>query len=163
MPIKTLEDLFTETLKDMYYVEKKLVKTLPTMEKKAVDQELKDAINSHAAETEIHVARLEQVFEACEIKPQAKKCEALEGLLEEANEVLEDIKDDRAMDAEIISSAQTVEHYEMARYGALIAWAKELGWNEAADIMQETLDEEESADQKLSDIAEDAVNQRAAA
>ncbi|MBK8769368.1 MAG: ferritin-like domain-containing protein [Rhizobiales bacterium] len=163
MPIKTLEDLFTETLKDMYYVEKKLVKTLPTMEKKAVDQELKDAINSHAAETETHVARLEQVFEACEIKPQAKKCEALEGLLEEANEVLEDIKDDRAMDAAIISSAQTVEHYEMARYGALIAWAKELGWNEAADIMQETLDEEESADQKLSDIAEDAVNQRAAA
>ena len=163
MPIKTLEDLFTETLKDMYYVEKKLVKTLPTMEKKAVDQELKDAINSHAAETETHVARLEQVFEACEIKPQAKKCEALEGLLEEANEVLEEIKDDRAMDAAIISSAQTVEHYEMARYGALIAWAKELGWNEAADIMQETLDEEESADQKLSDIAEDAVNQRAAA
>ncbi len=163
MPIKTLEDLFTETLKDMYYVEKKLVKTLPSMEKKAVDQELKDAINSHAAETETHVARLEQVFEACEIKPQAKKCEALEGLLEEANGVLEDIKDDRAMDAAIISSAQTVEHYEMARYGALIAWAKELGWNEAADIMQETLDEEESADQKLSDIAEDAVNQRAAA
>jgi len=163
MPIKTLEDLFTETLKDMYYVEKKLVKTLPTMEKKAVDQELKDAINSHAAETETHVARLEQVFEACEIKPQAKKCEALEGLLEEANEVLEDIKDDRAMDAAIISSAQTVEHYEMARYGALIAWAKELGWNEAADIMQETLDEEESADQKLSDIAEQALNQRAAA
>ena len=81
MPIKTLEDLFTETLKDMYYVEKKLVKTLPTMEKKAVDQELKDAINSHAAETETHVARLEQVFEACEIKPQAKKCEALEGLV----------------------------------------------------------------------------------
>lgn len=163
MPIKTLEDLFTETLKDMYYVEKKLVKTLPTMEKKAVDQELKDAINSHAAETETHVARLEQVFEACEIKPQAKKCEALEGLLEEANEVLEDIKDDRAMDAAIISSAQTVEHYEMARYGSLIAWARELGFNEAADIMQETLDEEESADQKLSDIAEDAVNQRAAA
>ena len=163
MPIKTLEDPFTETLKDMYYVEKKLVKTLPSMEKKAVDQELKDAINSHAAETETHVARLEQVFEACEIKPQAKKCEALEGLLEEANGVLEDIKDDRAMDAAIISSAQTVEHYEMARYGALIAWAKELGWNEAADIMQETLDEEESADQKLSDIAEDAVNQRAAA
>ena len=163
MPIKTLEDLFTETLKDMYYVEKKLVKTLPSMEKKAVDQELKDAINSHAAETETHVARLEQVFEACEIKPQAKKCEALEGLLEEANEVLEDIKDDRAMDAAIISSAQTVEHYEMARYGSLIAWARELGFNEAADIMQETLDEEESADQKLSDIAEDAVNQRAAA
>ena len=163
MPIKTLEDLFTETLKDMYYVEKKLVKTLPTMEKKAVDQELKDAINSHAAETETHVARLEQVFEACEIKPQAKKCEALEGLLEEANEVLEDIKDDRAMDAAIISSAQTVEHYEMARYGSLIAWARELGFNEAADIIQETLDEEESADQKLSDIAEDAVNQRAAA
>jgi len=163
MPIKTLEDLFTETLKDMYYVEKKLVKTLPTMEKKAVDQELKDAINSHAAETETHVARLEQVFEACEYKPQAKKCEALEGLLEEANEVLEEIKDDRAMDAAIISSAQTVEHYEMARYGSLIAWARELGFNEAADIMQETLDEEESADQKLSDIAEDAVNQRAAA
>ena len=86
-----------------------------------------------------------------------------EGLLEEANEVLEDIKDDRAMDAAIISSAQTVEHYEMARYGSLIAWARELGFNEAADIMQETLDEEESADQKLSDIAEDAVNQRAAA
>ncbi len=163
MPIKTLEDLFTETLKDMYYVEKKLVKTLPTMEKKAVDQELKDAINSHAAETETHVARLEQVFEACEIKPQAKKCEALEGLLEEANEVLEDMKDDRAMDAAIISSAQTAEHYVMARYGSLIAWARELGFNEAADIMQETLDEEESADQKLSDIAEDAVNQRAAA
>jgi ferritin-like metal-binding protein YciE len=109
------------------------------------------------------VSRLEEVFEVCEIKPQAKKCEALEGLLEEANEVLESVKDERAMDAAIISSAQTVEHYEIARYGALISWAKELGWSEAADILQQTLDEEESADEKLSDIAEAAVNQRAAA
>lgn len=163
MNVKTLDDLFAETLKDMYYVEKKLVKILPTMEKKASSPDLKQAISNHCDETETHVTRLEKVFELCDIKPQAKKCEALEGLHSEAQEVLESVKDESVLDAAIISSAQTVEHYEIARYGTLISWARELGNSEAADILQETLDEEEAADQTLTDVAVSSANQRAAA
>ncbi len=163
MPIKTLDDLFLETLKDIYYAEKKLVKTLPGMAKKARAPELKAAIESHAAETEIHVKRLEEVFAAMEKKPVAKKCEALEGLLKEAEEVTSEIEDDRTLDAAIISSSQTVEHYEIARYGTLVAWARELGMDDAESILQETLDEESAADEKLSALAEQSVNQRAAA
>lgn len=163
MTIKSLDDLFVETLKDIYYAEKKLVKTLPTMAKKAMSDDLKKAIEDHCDETENHVARLEQVFEIFEVKPQAKKCEALEGLLDEATEVLSSIKDEKSMDAAIIASAQTVEHYEIARYGSMVSWARELGRSDAADILQETLDEEHAADQTLTDCAETAANERAAA
>lgn len=163
MPVKTLEDLFLETLKDIYYAEKKLVKTLPQMAKKAKSPDLKAAIEMHATETETHVERLEEVFAAMEKKPVAKKCEALEGLLKEAEEVTSEIEDPRTLDAAIISSAQTVEHYEIARYGTLVAWARELGMDDAESILQETLDEESGADEKLSALAEQSVNQQAAA
>lgn len=163
MAVKTLEDLFHETLKDMYYAEKKLVKTLPKMAKQAASPELKTAIEEHLAETETHVQRLEQVFAEIGKKPVAKKCEALEGLLKEAEEVMADIDDDDTLDAAIISSAQTVEHYEMARYGTLACWAGDLGYDEAESLLRETLDEEEAADEKLSRLAESSVNQKAAA
>ena len=163
MPVKTLEDLFLETLKDIYYAEKKLVKSLPGMAKKAKSADLKAAIEMHASETETHVERLEEVFAAMEKKPAAKKCEALEGLLAEAEDVTSEIEDPRTLDAAIISSAQTVEHYEIARYGTLVAWARELGMDDAESILQETLDEESAADEKLSALAEQSVNQRAAA
>lgn len=163
MAVKTLEDLFLETIKDMYYAEKKLVKTLPKMAKTADSPELKAAIESHLSETETHVDRLEQVFASIDKKPVAKKCEALEGLLKEAEEVMADIDDGHTMDAAIIASAQTVEHYEIARYGTLACWARELGFDDAESLLQETLDEEEAADEKLSSIAEASVNQKAAA
>ncbi len=131
MTVKTLEDLFLETLKDICYAEKKLVKTLPKMAKQAASVELKEAIQSHLTETEGQVERLEKVFAAMDKKPVAKKCEALEGLLKEAEEVMAEIEDDRTLDAAIISSAQTIEHYEIARYGTLACWARELGMKEA--------------------------------
>lgn len=163
MTVKTLNDLFVETLKDLYYVENKLVKTLPKMADKASSDELKEAIHEHLAETETHVRRLEQVFELIGVKPKARTCEALEGLIKEAEETMGEIDDDQTLDAAIISSAQTVEHYEIARYGTLACWASEIGNSEVAELLEQTLEEEKSADEKLSDIAEEAVNQRAAA
>jgi ferritin-like metal-binding protein YciE len=163
MTVKTLEDLFYETLKDIYYAEKKLVKTLPKMAKMASAPELKKAIDGHLSETEFHVQRLEQVFTAIDKRAVAKKCEALEGLLKEAEEVMSEIEDKETLDAAIISSAQTVEHYEIARYGTLATWARELGNRDVAGVLEATLEEEKNADEKLSDLAEDAVNQRAAA
>jgi ferritin-like metal-binding protein YciE len=163
MTVKTLDDLFHETLKDIYYAEKKLVKTLPKMAKKAVSPRLKQAIQSHLAETEGHVERLEEVFEAIGKKPAAKKCEALEGLLKEADGLLAEIADERALDAAIISSAQAVEHYEIARYGTLAAWAEELGFDGAAKTLRSTLDEEMAADEALSGLAGEYVNHQAAA
>ena len=163
MAVTTLEDLFYETLKDIYYAEKKLVRTLPKMAKKAGSPELKEAIQSHLAETEGQVQRLEQVFASMEKKPVAKKCEAMDGLISEADEVLSEIQDKRTLDAAIISSAQTVEHYEIARYGTLICWARELGMSEAEALLQETLEEEKAADMKLSGLAESYINQQAAA
>jgi len=161
--VRTLDDLFHETLQDMYYVEKKLVKTLPKMAKQATSPELKTAIEEHLAETETHVERVEQVFAEIEQKPVAKKCEALEGLLKEVEEVMADIEDDDTLDAAIISSAQTVEHYEIARYGTLACWAGDLGHDEAESLLREILDEEEAADEKLSRLAEASVNRQAAA
>jgi ferritin-like metal-binding protein YciE len=163
MAVKTLEDLFYETLKDIYYAEKKLVKTLPKMAKKASAPELREAIEAHLSETEIHVDRLEKIFNVIDKRAAAKKCEALEGLLKEAEEVMSEIEDKETLDAAIISSAQTVEHYEIARYGTLATWAGELGHNAAVQLLEETLQEEKNADEKLSDLAEDAVNQKAAA
>lgn len=163
MTVKTLNDLFVETLKDLYYVEKKLVKTLPKMAGKATSGELKQAIEDHLAETQTHVQRLEQVFELLDTKAEAKTCEALEGLIREADETTGEIDDEQTLDAAIISSAQTVEHYEIARYGTLACWAAEIGNTEIAELLEQTLEEEKAADEKLSVIAEDAINQRAAA
>ena len=163
MTVNTLNDLFIETLKDLYYVEKKLVKTLPTMAQKASSEELKQAIQSHLSETEIHVQRLEQVFALLDKKASGKTCEAIEGLIREAEEVMGQIANEQTLDAAIISSAQTVEHYEIARYGTLACWAAEIGNSEVAELLEQTLEEEKAADEKLSEIAEDAVNERAAA
>lgn len=163
MTVNTLNDLFIETLKDLYYVEKKLVKTLPTMAQKASSEDLKQAIEEHLSETETHVQRLEQVFELLDQKASGKVCEAIEGLIREAEEVMGEIADEQTLDAAIISSAQTVEHYEIARYGTLACWAAEIGNSEVAELLEQTLEEEKAADEKLSEIAEDAVNQRAAA
>lgn len=163
MSIGKLNDLFHETLKDIYYAEKKLVGALPKMAKKAGSADLRAAIENHLDETKGHVQRLEQVFEIIDKKAAAKKCEAIEGILGEADEVTGEVKDQATLDAAIISSGQTVEHYEIARYGTLCAWARQLGLDEAEELLAATLEEEKAADQKLSDLAEDAVNQRAAA
>ncbi len=163
MTVKTLNDLFMETLKDIYYAEKKLVKTLPKMAKKASSPSLKGAIEAHLSETEIHVERLEEIFQSLGKKPVAKKCEALEGILKEADEVTSEIEDRETLDAAIISSAQTVEHYEIARYGTLACWARLLGMETAENLLQNTLDEERDADHKLSSLAEGSINQKAAA
>jgi ferritin-like metal-binding protein YciE len=163
MSVKTLNDLFVETLKDLYYVEKKLVKTLPKLAEKATAPELRQAMEDHLEETETHVQRLEQIFELLDQRASAKTCEALEGLIREADEVTGEIDDEQTMDAALISSAQTVEHYEIARYGTLACWAAEIGNTEVAELLEQTLEEEKAADEKLSMIAEDQINQRAAA
>ena len=163
MSVKTLNDLFVETLKDLYYVEKKLVKTLPKMSEKATSPELRQAMEDHLRETETHVQRLEQVFELLGQRASAKTCEALEGLIREADETTGEIEDEQTLDAALISSAQTVEHYEIARYGTLACWAAEIGNTEVAELLEQTLEEEKAADEKLSVIAEDQINQRAAA
>jgi ferritin-like metal-binding protein YciE len=163
MTVKTLNDLFVETLKDLYYVEKKLVKTLPKLAKKATSPELKQAMEDHLEETETHVQRLEKIFEMLDQRATAKTCEALEGLIRETDEVTGEIDDEQTLDAALISSAQTVEHYEIARYGTLACWAAEIGNTDIAELLEQTLEEEKAADEKLSMIAEDQINQRAAA
>lgn len=162
MTVKNLEDLFHETLKDIYFAEKKLVKTLPKMAKAASSPELKKTITAHLAETEGQVTRLEKVFAAMDWKPVAKKCEAIEGLVKEADEVMAEIEDAMTLDAAIISSAQTVEHYEIARYTTLVCWAQKLGRDDVESLLQETLDQELKADQTLEGLAEDVEVKKAA-
>jgi ferritin-like metal-binding protein YciE len=150
----SLEALFEDTLRDMYYAEKKLTRILPKMAKKATTPELADAFTSHAQETEGQVERIERVFALLDKTARGKKCEALEGLAAEGDHVMQEAEEDGVMDCGLIGSAQAVEHYEIARYGALIAWAKQLDMTEAADLLVESLEEEKAADEKLSGIAE---------
>ena len=157
MPLNTLDALFEDTLRDMYYAEKKLVRTLPKMAKKATSEDLADAFNSHKAETEGHVERIEKIFEILGKSARAKKCEAMEGLAKEGEHVMEEADEDGVLDAGLIASAQAVEHYEIARYGTLIAWANQLDLADAASLLEENLAEEKAADEKLTSIAE-AVN-----
>jgi ferritin-like metal-binding protein YciE len=154
MAMDSLEALFEDTLRDMYYAEKKLTRILPKMAKKATTQELVDAFTSHAEETAGQVERIEKVFEMLDKAARGKKCEALEGLSAEGDHVMEEAEEDGVMDAGLIASAQAVEHYEIARYGALIAWAKQLELTDAADLLVESLEQEKAADEKLSGIAE---------
>jgi ferritin-like metal-binding protein YciE len=154
MSLNTLDALFEDSLRDMYYAEKKLVKTLPKMAKKASSEELADAFNSHKAETEGHVERLEKVFEMLGKTARAKKCEAMEGLAKEGSHVMDEAEEDGVMDAGLIASAQAVEHYEIARYGTLVAWANQLDMADAASLLEENLAEEKAADEKLTSIAE---------
>jgi ferritin-like metal-binding protein YciE len=154
MALNTLDALFEDTLRDMYYAEKKLVKTLPKMAKKASSEELAEAFNSHKTETEGQVERIEKVFEIIGKTARAKKCEAMEGLTKEGTHVMEEADEDGVMDAGLIATAQAVEHYEIARYGTLIAWANQLDLADAASLLEENLSEEKAADEKLSSIAE---------
>ena len=160
---KTLDDLFHDTLKDIYFAEKKLVATLPKLAKAAQHPQLKMAFEKHLTETEGHVERLERVFGIIGKKPQGKTCDAIVGLAEEGAEIMKDYKGSPALDAGLIGAAQAVEHYEISRYGTLRTWAQELGLGDAASLLQATLDEEKGADQKLTAIAESTVNQDAEA
>ncbi len=162
MKITTMQDLFTHTLKDIYYAEKKLVIVLPKMAKKASDPELKRAFEDHLAQTETHVTRLEDVFRTIGVEPRGVKCEAIEGIIEEGKDVMQEVKDPQVLDAGLLSAAQAVEHYEISRYGTLVAWAEQLGYEEAVPILNETLGEEKEADRLLTEIAESDVNRKAA-
>ena len=161
--IETLDDLFVHQLRDIYYAEKRIVKALPKMIDKASDSDLKTGLRDHLDETRNHVARVEQVFEMHGVKAKAVDCPAIDGIIEEANEVIGDVADKDVLDAAIIAAAQAVEHYEIARYGTLIAWAKQLGRDDCAAVLAETLEEEKAADEKLTEVAESRVNMEAAA
>ena len=158
---KNLSELFHDTLKDIYFAEKKILAALPKMAKAAQNEDLKAAFEKHHDQTEDHVARLEQVFGEIDTKPQGKTCDAIMGILAEGQEIIKDYKGSPALDAGLISAAQAVEHYEITRYGTLATWADELGLTEAARLLKETLAEEEETDKSLSELAESAVNQEA--
>jgi ferritin-like metal-binding protein YciE len=160
--MKSLQDLFVNLLKDMYYAEKQILKTLPTLAKKADSDELRQAFEHHLKETEGQVQRLEQVFALCDLKPSGKTCHAIKGILEEGDEDIKHAKDPDVLDAGMIADAQAVEHYEIARYGTLIAWARQLGMSDAASLLQQTLDQEYNADQTLTRLAEGRLNRQAA-
>ena len=160
--IKTMNDLFVHQLQDIYYAEKQLVKALPTMAKRAADPELKQGFLTHLDETNTHVTRLEQVFQMHGAEVKAVDCPAIDGIIEEADEVTGEVADKAVLDAALINAAQAAEHYEITRYGSLVAWAKQLGRNDCASVLQKTLEEEKETDRKLTMIAESKVNLRAA-
>jgi len=159
---KSLQDLFVHLLKDIYYAEKQILKALPKMAKKADSNELRKAFEHHLKETEGQVARLEQVFALCDLKPSGKTCHAIKGIIEEGEEDMKDAKAPDVLDAGMIADAQAVEHYEIARYGTMIAWAKQLGMKDAASLLQQTLDQEYNADRTLTKLAEGSLNRQAA-
>lgn len=159
--IATLDDLFVHTLQDIYYAENQITKALPKMIGKATSPELKQGFEMHLRETEGQIARLERVFEMHGEKPKAVQCPAIDGIIKEANEVAGDIADKDVLDAALVASAQAVEHYEITRYGTLIAWAKQLGRDDCAAVLAETLEEEKATDAKLSQMAETNVNRQA--
>jgi len=159
---KTLENLFLENLKDIYYAEKKILVALPKMAKAVNSDQLRAAFEQHVEETKGQVDRLLQVFKMLKQPAKGKTCPAILGLVEEGEEVMEDFEDSSALDAGLLSGAQAVEHYEMARYGTLIAWAQQLNMPEAAKLLQQTLDEEKKTDATLSKLAGGVINQKAA-
>ncbi|MBV9564664.1 MAG: ferritin-like domain-containing protein [Bradyrhizobium sp.] len=160
--IKTMNELFVHQLQDIYYAEQQLVKALQTMAGKATDKQLKEGFLSHLDETRTHVQRLEQVFQMCGLKVKAVDCPAIDGIIEEADEVAGEVADKAVLDAALINAGQAAEHYEIARYGTLITWARQLGRTDIASILQKTLDEEKTADKKLTSLAEGKINLRAA-
>ncbi len=163
MTINTMDDLFVATLQDVYYAEHQILKAMPDMIKKAHGSELKQALENHRRETEGQVERLESVFEQLDMKATGKKCDAIEGIIAEAKEHMSEIENEDVLDAGLIGAAQAVEHYEISRYGTLIEWAKELGLDEAAELLGETLEQEKNADMLLTEIARTSTNRRAAA
>lgn len=159
--IKKLNELFHDTLMDVYFAENKIVDTLPKMEKAAKSKELKAAFVKHLAETKVHVERLEEVFKIIGEKPQKKTCAAILGITDEGDEIMQEYDGSPALDAGLLAAAQAVEHYEMSRYGTLRTWALELGMEDAAKLLQTTLDEEQATDIALTTIATAVVNQKA--
>lgn len=163
MTVKTMDELFLDGLKDMYYAEKQILKSLPKMARKASSKELSAAFEDHQKETEGQIERLEQVFEGLGKAARGKKCDAIEGLIDEAKEKMEDVEDKAVLDAGLLADAQAVEHYEIARYGTLVEWAKLLGHGDAAKLLKANLDEEEATDKKLNGLARSQVNKTAMA
>ena len=157
-PIKNLDDLFVHTLQDIYYAEQQITKALPQMISKVSDPQLKQALQEHLGETRNQIKRAEQVFQMHKAEAKAVKCPAIDGIITEAQEIMGDAKDNEVLDAAALAAAQAVEHYEIARYGTLIAWAQQLGRNDCADVLRQTLDEEKAADLKLTEVAEARVN-----
>jgi ferritin-like metal-binding protein YciE len=160
--VTTLHEAFIEELRDTYDAEKQLVKALPKMAKAATAEELRTAFQSHLEETRAQVERLERVFENLDEKPRGKHCDGMAGIIEEGQTVMEEDFDEATMDACLIAAGQRAEHYEMAAYGTLVAWAQAMGHSEAANLLQETLDEEKATDEKLTALAEGGINQQAA-
>ncbi len=163
MASKTLDALFHDTLRDVYYAERKIVKALPKMMRGARSPELKAAFQGHKEETESQIERLQQVFEMIGKRPQAKTCPTIDGILEEGEEILDDYKDSPALDAGLLAAAQAVEHYEISRYGSLKRWAELLGHADAAALLDQTLQEERATEEKLGGIADTTVNAEAVA
>jgi len=160
--IATMDDLFVHTLRDMYYAENQIVKALPDMIEKATDAQLKQGFQTHLSETKNQIKRLEQVFRLHGVEVMGVDCPAIDGIIEEADEVAGEVDDKNVLDAALIAAAQAVEHYEMTRYGTLIAWAKQLGRADCARLLEQNLQEEKAADSKLTALAESNVNRKAA-
>jgi ferritin-like metal-binding protein YciE len=160
---KTLNDLFEDGLKDIYYAEKKILAALPKMAKATQSEELASAFQQHQDETEQQLERLEQVFQAIDQQPRGKKCPGIDGIIEEGKEIIDEFKGMPALDAGLLASAQAVEHYEITRYGTLIAWANKLGLGDAVPLLKQNLDEEKRTDERLTQLAESTINQYAQA
>jgi ferritin-like metal-binding protein YciE len=159
--IKSMEDLFLHTLQDVYYAEKQIVKSLPSMIEKATNRELAKGLRDHLKETENQVMRLDKVFENLGETPKGTDCPAIDGLIKEAGDVAGEVDDKKVLDAAVIGSAQAIEHYEISRYGTLIAWAEELGYDNVTGLLRANLREEKAADKRLSGLAESKVNRKA--
>jgi len=160
--IKTLNDLFVHQLKDIYYAEKRIVKTLPDMIKKATNPQLRQGFELHLSQTQNHVKNVEEVFRMHGVEIEAVTCPAIDGIIKEADEVAGEIADKQVLDAALIAAAQAVEHYEITRYGTLIAWAKQLGRSDCASVLAKNLKDEKDTDEKLTQLAESGVNRMAA-
>ena len=159
--MRTLDDLFEETSKDVYFAENAILKALPKMAAKAKSKDLKAAFTEHTKETEGQVKRLDKIFKVIGKKPEGKECPALKGLVKETEELMSEAQNADVLDAGLIGCAQAVEHYEMARYGTLCAWAEQLDMEDAAELLEETLEEEKAADEKLTELAESSINENA--
>ena len=158
MKLESLQDLFVDELKDLYSAENQLLKALPKMAQAATDEQLRNAFQDHLEQTRNQVKRLDQIFKKMDVNPKGKKCKAMEGLIEEGKQVINEKANAAVRDAALISAAQRVEHYEIAGYGSVRTFAQVLGDNESADLLQETLEEEAAADKKLTELAETAIN-----
>jgi ferritin-like metal-binding protein YciE len=162
MKLRTLQDLFVDNLRDLYNAENQLIKALPKMAKASSSDELRSAFEEHLEQTKAHAERIERVFELLGLKAKGKTCKAMEGLIAEGKDLLDEDAEPSVLDAEIIAAAQRVEHYEMAGYGCVHTWARQLGHQDAAELLEQTFQEEEEADHKLTEIAESSINMAAA-